>query len=232
MAKRGRPVGSKNKKSVRFHSTSKPMGVEKRKSTRATVIAHLEKFGYITKKSAEDLYNVNNFYQVISNLRGDGFHIELKRGVNGVAEYHLLNEKDLFQDATVDTCGIEEAMTCFTNWDEAIKEMEKKNAKKKVEKPEVKPEPSLKVNKNRQEAVLEHLKTHGSINGFEARDKYGCTFLPCIIRDLRKNGYKITTSKTRNSKENNPIFDREVSCCTYYLSQEDVVESKNLKPEP
>ena len=148
-----------------------------------------------------------------------------------VAEYHLLNEKDLFQDATVDTCGIEEAMTCFTNWDEAIKEMEKKNAKKKVEKPEVKPEPSLKVNKNRQEAVLEHLKTHGSINGFEARDKYGCTFLPCIIRDLRKNGYKITTSKTRNSKENNPIFDREVSCCTYYLSQEDVVESKNLKPE-
>ena len=101
MARKGRPVGSKNKKGGYFHTKSKPMGVEKRNSTRATVIAHLEKFGYITKKSAEDLYNVNNFYQVISNLRGDGFHIELKRGVGGIAEYHLLNEKDLFQDATV-----------------------------------------------------------------------------------------------------------------------------------
>lgn len=303
MAKRGRPVGSKNKKGGYFHTTSKPMGVIKRKSTRATVIAHLEKFGYITKKSAEDLYNVNNFYQVISNLRGDGFHIELKRGVGGIAEYHLLRKEDLFQDATValdvdktpqritkknytgivlnhmkehgyigrkeaiekygianisqviaylkslgykisyrkdicaqreyylvedsvtlktnDTCGIEEAMTCFTNWDEAIKEMEKKNTEKKVEKsiakePEI-PAEDMKVKTSMKEVILDHLKKHKTITSVVAMKKYRCLNLCTIIGTLRDEGYNISRSRERKSSDYNTASNRNNSYVVYTL---------------
>ena len=204
MAKRGRPVGSKNKKGGYFHTTSKPMGVIKRKSTRATVIAHLEKFGYITKKSAEDLYNVNNFYQVISNLRGDGFHIELKRGINGVAEYHLLNEKDLFQDATVPM-----------EWSEVVKA---------VNKPEPKPEPKvevepedMKVKTSMKEVILDHLKKHKTITSAIAMKKYRCLNLCTIIGTLRDEGYNISRSRERKSSDYNTASNRNNSYVVYTL---------------
>ena len=295
MARKGRPVGSKNKKGGYFHTKSKPMGVEKRNSTRATVIAHLEKFGYITKKSAEDLYNVNNFYQVISNLRGDGFHIELKRGVGGIAEYHLLNEKDLFQDATValdvdkkpqpttkknytsivlnhmkehgyigrkeaiekygianisqviaylktlgykisyrkDICAQreyylvdnnttkQEAMTCFTNWDEAIKEMEKKNTEKKtaipvVQEPELTAE-DMKVRTSMKEVILDHLKKHKTITSVVAMKKYRCLNLCTIIGTLRDEGYNISRSRERKSSDYNTASNRNNSYVVYTL---------------
>lgn len=200
MAKKGRPVGSKNKKSGYFHTTSKPMGVIKRKSTRATVIAHLEKFGYITKKSAEDLYNVNNFYQVISNLRGDGFHIELKRGVNGVAEYHLLNEKDLFQDATVPM-----------EWSEVVETVNKPEPKVEVE-----PE-NMKVKTSMKEVILDHLKKHKTITSAIAMKKYRCLNLCTIIGTLRGEGYNISRSRERKSSDYNTASNRNNSYVVYTL---------------
>lgn len=200
MAKKGRPVGSKNKKSMRFNSKSKPMGVERRNSTRATVIAHLEKFGYITKQSAEDLYNVNNFYQVISNLRGDGFHIELKRGVNGVAEYHLLNEKDLFQDATVPM-----------EWSEVVKDVNKPEPKVEVE-----PE-DMKVRTSMKEVILDHLKKHKTITSVVAMKKYRCLNLCTIIGTLRDEGYNISRSRERKSSDYNTASNRNNSYVVYTL---------------
>lgn len=49
---------------------------------------------------------------------------------------------------------------------------------------------------NKTEAVLNHLKEHGSITSLEAIEKYGATRLSAIIFNLRKRGYKIDTVDT------------------------------------
>lgn len=49
---------------------------------------------------------------------------------------------------------------------------------------------------NKTEAVLNHLKEHGSITSLEAIEKYGATRLSAIIFRLRKQGYKIVTEDT------------------------------------
>jgi hypothetical protein len=49
---------------------------------------------------------------------------------------------------------------------------------------------------NKTEAVLNHLKEHGSITSLEAIEEYGATRLSAIIFQLRKRGYKIVTEDT------------------------------------
>lgn len=49
---------------------------------------------------------------------------------------------------------------------------------------------------NKTEAVLNHLKEHGSITSLEAIENYGATRLSAIIFNLRKRGYKIETVDT------------------------------------
>ncbi len=46
---------------------------------------------------------------------------------------------------------------------------------------------------NYENAVLKHMKEHGSISPIEAMEKYGTTCLRCIIYNLRKKGYDIQT---------------------------------------
>ena len=47
--------------------------------------------------------------------------------------------------------------------------------------------------KSQTEAVLAHLKKHGSITSMQAIRKYGATRLSGIIYNLRRRGYIITT---------------------------------------
>lgn len=47
--------------------------------------------------------------------------------------------------------------------------------------------------KNKTQAVLAHLKEHGTITSLEAIEEYGATRLSAIIFNLRKRGYNIET---------------------------------------
>ena len=62
--------------------------------------------------------------------------------------------------------------------------------------------------KSQTEAVLEHLKKHGSITSIQAIRKYGATRLSSIIYKLRHRGYQITTEtlvvKTRYGHKSRP----------------------------
>ena len=62
--------------------------------------------------------------------------------------------------------------------------------------------------KSQTEAVLEHLKKHGSITSIQAIRKYGATRLSAIIYKLRHRGYQITTEalvvKTRYGHKSRP----------------------------
>ena len=46
----------------------------------------------------------------------------------------------------------------------------------------------------KQEKVLTHLQTHGSITPLEALEKYGSFRLGALIFNLRKEGYDIKTN--------------------------------------
>ena len=58
--------------------------------------------------------------------------------------------------------------------------------------------------KSQSDAVLWHLKTHGSITSYEAIREYGATRLSAIIFNHRKDGYEIDSiplqKKTRFGK--------------------------------
>ena len=47
---------------------------------------------------------------------------------------------------------------------------------------------------SKQEKVLTHLQTHGSITPLEALEKYGSFRLGALIFNLRKEGYDIKTN--------------------------------------
>lgn len=59
--------------------------------------------------------------------------------------------------------------------------------------------------KSQTEAVLAHLKKHGSITSMEAIRFYGVTRLSAVIYNLRRDGYTIVTEfivvPTRYSKD-------------------------------
>lgn len=62
--------------------------------------------------------------------------------------------------------------------------------------------------KSQREAVLAHLKEHGSITSLQAINLYGATRLSAIIFDLRHKGYEIRTEtldvKTRFGHASRP----------------------------
>lgn len=62
--------------------------------------------------------------------------------------------------------------------------------------------------KSQKEAVLAHLKEHGSITSLQAINLYGATRLSAIIFDLRHKGYEIRTEtldvKTRFGHASRP----------------------------
>lgn len=68
---------------------------------------------------------------------------------------------------------------------------------------------------NKTQAVLEHLKKHGTITSLEAIDQYGATRLSAIIFNLRGRGYKIDTVDM-------PFTDRFGTNATYgkYILQQ------------
>ena len=45
--------------------------------------------------------------------------------------------------------------------------------------------------------ILGHLKTHGSINHYEAEEMYGCTRLAARIKDLRNRDVAIETKMVK-----------------------------------
>ncbi|MCF6777311.1 helix-turn-helix domain-containing protein [Thiotrichales bacterium 19X7-9] len=50
------------------------------------------------------------------------------------------------------------------------------------------------------EAILKHLKRHGSITPLEALNEYGCLRLGARIYDLRSQGIEIKTELSRSDK--------------------------------
>lgn len=75
----------------------------------------------------------------------------------------------------------------------------------------------MRVQKTQKEAVLEHLSTYGKITSIEARDLYNCTCLSAIIKYLKDDGYKITTTKDRCYKSQNTKVDRLQACAVYTM---------------
>ena len=56
--------------------------------------------------------------------------------------------------------------------------------------------------------VLQHMKTHGSINPIEAETLYGCRRLAARIKDLRNRGVQIDTDMVKG-------LDRDGGTCRY-----------------
>ena len=54
------------------------------------------------------------------------------------------------------------------------------------------------MTKTQKDRVLDHLKEHGTITSWEAIQNYGITRLSEYIRQLRRDGYIITSNWTEN----------------------------------
>ena len=93
------------------------------------------------------------------------------------------------------------------------------------------PEEMRSIKKSRKQAVLDHLKTYGSINSVEAHSKYDCRCLSHIIYDLRKEGYNIERTSSRVVKEKATKVDRNTAFFEYKLISEPIkkAEKPNCK---
>lgn len=68
--------------------------------------------------------------------------------------------------------------------------------------------------KSKTDAVLIHLKEHGSITSLEAFELYGATRLSAIIYELKnRHGYNITTRREKMIDR----YGREVRFARYYI---------------
>ncbi len=56
--------------------------------------------------------------------------------------------------------------------------------------------------RNQKEAILNHLKTHGSITQLQANRTYHASRLSAIIFNLRKEGHDIETQRVTSSVRN------------------------------
>lgn len=88
------------------------------------------------------------------------------------------------------------------------------------------PEPMRMVKPNFKEAILDHLKTYGTINSFQALDLYGCRNLNNVLYTLRKAGYVIVKTENKRIKQQNTKVDRASSVYEFNLISKpnDVVE--------
>lgn len=65
-------------------------------------------------------------------------------------------------------------------------------------------------------AVLKHMKEHGTISSIEAMHMYGITCLRCIIYKLRKKGYDIQTEM----RDTTTRYGYKTSYAVYSLKEE------------
>ena len=88
------------------------------------------------------------------------------------------------------------------------------------------PEPMRMVKPNFKEAILDHLKTYGTINSFQALDLYGCRNLNNVLYTLRKAGYVIVKTENKRIKQQNTKVDRASSVYEFNLiaTPNDIVE--------
>lgn len=80
MAKRGRPVGSKNKTVKVEVNNTKPTAI-------SVIIKHIETNGSITRNDAMKLYGYKNFPQHIAYLKKLGYNVKTRAGKDGKNEY-------------------------------------------------------------------------------------------------------------------------------------------------
>lgn len=73
----------------------------------------------------------------------------------------------------------------------------------------------MEKKKTTYDAIVEHLKGHGSITSMDAIREYGCTRLSHYIYLMRRDGYKISTN-IRTSKN---MFGQSTHYAVYRLEE-------------
>ena len=67
--------------------------------------------------------------------------------------------------------------------------------------------------KTQYQVILDHLKAHKTITSLEAINKYGITRLSCIIYNLKKDGYTITSKTKKVRTRYNHTHVSEYTLC-------------------
>lgn len=74
---------------------------------------------------------------------------------------------------------------------------------------------------NKKQAVLDHMKSNGSITSMEAIELFGATRLSAIIFNLRKKGHDIETVKKRGTDR----YGHAVNYAKYVLHEDSEEQS-------
>ena len=155
------------------------------------IIDHIKEHGSITKKEAFDLYGVINFSQRIAYIQTLGYKLYKTKDDTRYIKYSF--------EKPTENLDQENPLT----WEEIV---------------ETRPE-DMAVKNTLYNAVLNHLKKYRTIDSKEANELYGTLQLPAIIHKLRKDGYNISRSKTREVKFGNAKVDRNQSVYKYTLNK-------------
>lgn len=222
-----RTKGSKNKTTImkeRFNEVKKEI---KGLSQYEQVKRWFEEFGSINLELAKEM-GWNTFRQRIATLRKDGYTIKCDKG-KGV--YTMIRPIEVLKEEAHKSLDWFEPVDDYTQaevkpvlWSQVVSD---DNSKFIVDVPEE----MRSIKKSRKQAVLDHLKTYGSINSVEAHSKYDCRCLSHIIYDLRKEGYNIERTSSRVVKEKATKVDRNTAFFEYKLIGEPIkkVEKPNCK---
>lgn len=212
MAKRGRPLGSKNKKTLERESgmlivEAKP--TTKKKSVRKQIKEYLIQHGELSVDKAMNEFGWYRVRQYVNEFRYAGMPIKSVRKGKHIT-YVLENTKVKTGKKVVENKPT--IKTGDKEFDKTVEEFNK--IAEQIEK--IKNETEIKsVKTSLKETILDHLLEFGQITSITAMKKYNCMNLPAIIKSLRNEGYRITTSQTRKFKSQNTKVDR-VQCCSVY----------------
>lgn len=191
--------------------TKKPVREVGENTITNQIINHIKKYGSINRQEAYDLYGIRHFSQRISYIKNMGYVMYQKKGGG---KFNLTNysfeENPVVTKPTPIESDESDALK-FISWDKI---------------PETMPE-DMVVSKTLHSAVLNHLKKYGTINSKEANELYGTLQLPSIIHKLKKEGYNISRSGTRDFKFGNEKIDRNSACYTYTLEKRSVEKVKH-----
>ena len=213
MAKRGRPVGSKNKVVKVEVNNTKPTAI-------SVIIKHIETNGSITRDDAMRLYGYKNFPQHIAYLKKLGYNVKTRAGKDGKNEYFFGKTKEE---------SICEISSLFDKWEKRAEEI--LGNKKLAPKTEPKTEPKeitvaaedMVVRTKMKDVILDHLKKHKTITSAIAMRKYRCLNLSNVIANLKEDGWRITRSTNKFVNDYNTASNRNNAYSTYTL------ESKTRK---
>lgn len=214
MAKRGRPLGSKNKKTLKRESgmlivEAKP-NINK-KSVRKQIREYLIEHGELSVDKAMNEFGWSRVRQYVNEFRYSGMSIKSVRKGKHIT-YVLDNTKVKVEKKAVDKKPT--IKTGDKEFDKTVEEFN--NIAEKIE--EIKNKTEIKsVKTSLKETILDHLLEFGNISAIQAMKKYNCFSLPAIIKTLRSEGYKIKTSKNRCYKSLNTKVDRLQACAVYTL---------------